>query len=372
MVGLLGCGCECGGGGGGGGPPTGCGVCDGIYFGFAADREPFEDDFSSVDPRWQFMGGEYQGGPTTPVAPNAITDYIRDGRLHAFKSPFIVWQDPPFWFGGTRAVPPVPVPDTTQWRQPWLWVRRRHDLYFPSPALRKYSFAVNVNYPQNTLPLIHGQSYVGPMMGPLLRVWIGGPENRSPLTEFFSFTVAAQGLSPATDIHPNASLGVGVSQINPQRNDFYNQTSTPFFKTTTTVPWGLVRLRMDITWSPISKSGIKESFVNDTLVLTETFAGQAGPSIPGANCDSFCNFIVDIDCVEPWALYPKGVGYIGLPPIWHRGQYGGFARGPSLVYPTQLMSFECVTWLASNSPQDRLWFDDYSFSWSTVGGPSPL
>jgi hypothetical protein len=373
MVGLIGCGC-CNGGGGGGDPPVSCGACDGAYFGYSSDRGDVTDNFSFVDPKWELRGGYDHRGPQPPVTPNNIADYLRDGKLYAFRSPFIIYNDPDPLFGaGVRAIPPKPTPDSWNFRQPWVWVRRRHDLYFPSPAIRRYTFKINANYPQNTLPRLASlDGFVGPAMGVFMRVWFGAPETRTfPGSEFFSFTVAGQGLTPGTDTNPNATLSVGISQINPQRND--HPTFSPTFETSVTVPWGLVELRMDVTWNPISKSGTREYYVNGTLYLTKTFTGWLSPSIPGQNCDSFCNFITDIESIEPWKVYASS-GAV-TPVIWWRGGLPpneSFARGnqgfPGSPGPA---AYAAVTWSSANNPQDRLWFDDYSVTISTLGGPGP-
>ena len=374
MVGLLGCGC-CGGGGGGGGAGQ-CGECDGVYFGYAADTGAITDDFSNTDPKWELRGSDDHQGPQPPISPNHISDYIRSGRMYAFRSPFIVYNDPDPLFGqGVRAIPPEPVPNSWNFRQPWLWARRRHDLYFPSPAVRRYTFKITANYPRDTLPRLDGfGGFVGPRTGAMLRVWYGAPETRAyPRGEAFSFTLAGQGLSPGTDTNPNATLAVGINQINPQRID--DPIWEPNFEASVTVPWGLVELRMDVTWNPISKSGTREYFVNGTLHLTKAFSGWLAPSIPGPNCDSFCNFITDIDCLEPWARIPKGVGYLGPPVIWWRGgvpPFESFARGTVGFAPFPYPSAGgAVTWSAANNPQDKLWFDDYSVTISTLGGPGP-
>lgn len=368
MVGLLGCGC-CGGGGGGGGgdPPASCTRCDGIYFGYPADREPFVDDFSTVRPNLQLRGSLEHQGPVAPVAPNAITDYIRGGKLYAFRSPFIVYTDPdPFFGQGLRAIPPKPFPNSASWRQPWALVRRRQDLYFPATPVRKYSFKLNVNYPQNTLPFLGGNTpWAVLKTGVFMRVWFGAPETRAFDQEFFSFTVFAQNLTIGSDSSPNATLAVGISQTNPQRS--VKPDRSPTFKAGVTVPWGMVELRLDVTWSPISKSGTREYYVNGVLRFTETFSGWLAPTVPGPNCDSFCNFITDIDTIEPWP------GQFN-PVIWWRGgvpPLEDFARGnQGFVGSPGPAAYAAVTWSAANNPQDRLWFDDYSFDWSNVSGPT--
>jgi hypothetical protein len=208
-----------------------------------------------------------------------------------------------------------------------------------------------------------------------MRAWFGAPETRGfPRGEFFSFTVHAKGLGQQTDTHPSATLAVGVNQINPQRTD--DPIWGPNFETTVSVPWGRVELRMDVTWNPISKSGTRDYYVNGELRLSKSFTGWLAPSIPGSNCDSFCNFITELDAIEPWALYPKGVGYLGPPVIWWRGgvpPFERFARGnPGFApFPYPSAGF-AVTWAAANNPQEKLWFDDYSVTISTLGGPGPV
>lgn len=353
MVGLIGCGC-CGGGGGGGPTvPGGCAVCEATYNGIGTDSTAYSDGFDTADPRWEFLMPTWQGGGVPP-APNVVTDYLRSSHLHAFKDSFFTYLDP--WFGatGVRAIPRSPLPNAANGRQPWLRVRRRANMYFPASQPRTYRIAVDVNYPIDTLPNIPVQ--YSPMTGAALRLQVGAQES-PPSNEFFSFYVAAQGLNVASDNHPSATLSVGCKQISPEPSrPFW----TPTFAASTTVPFGMVSLALDLHYNPQSNTGTTKYYVNGSLIYTDNHNSPQFPSTTGTDCVSFCNVKIDLDAIEPWKnqLSPA----TGPPVIWYWNGFAWLRGGYAMTDPPPVQA--AVTWSLANNPEDKLWFDNYSFSYT--------
>jgi hypothetical protein len=347
MVGKLGCGC-CG-----TSPspvPGGCTVCDLLWSGYPADVLAYTDNFSAVDPGWRLLLNWiiplYGAHPTTPVdtvPPNTITDYLRSNRLHFFRSPFITWYDR-FVTLTTRAVPPAPLPNTANGRQPWLNAIRRANLYFPKNQPRKYRFEVTVNYPSDTLPRIASadhRPYHG--MTGIFAVGAG------------SFYIYPSGLGIGTDNNSSAVLNVGLQLMNSQAFPYW----LPSFEQTVTVPFGQVKLRFEYTYQPQTGIGVRSYYVNDVLQRQISANGFFfSPATSGTDCVSACGTIVQLAAYEPWrnATSPAQSYF----PLWDWNGYNwlraaGNASGPdNMIFST--------TWLAANNPADKLWFDDYSMT----------
>lgn len=341
MVGKLGCGCcqtsnD---------PvPGGCTVCDATWSGYPADVLQYSDDFSSVDPGWRLLLHLiYYTHPTTPVgtvSPNALSDYLRNNRLHFFRSPFINFAD--FFTSTNRCIPPEPVPSTAEGRQPWLNVIRRANLYFPASRPRKYRFEVVVNYPLDSLPRIGDPDY-RPFTGAVGVFAVGHA----------SFYIFAQQLSVASDTNPNATLGVGIQLQNPPA---FPQWS-PTFEQGVTVPFGEVRLRFEYTYQPQTNQGTRSYYVNDVLQHEVTASGFFFSGTTGSDCVSACGTIVQLAAYEPWrqATSPPNSVF----PLWSWNGYGWFRGGGNAVVPPP--AFYTVSWLATNNPVNKLYFDDYAF-----------
>lgn len=340
---MLGCGC-CG--GNPGDPvPGGCAVCNLIWDdGYLADVTPYEDNFSNVNPGWQFL--DHWPLQNDPQPPNLITDYHRSNRLHWSKTPFFRWFER-FVYLQTRAVPPQPLPDTSQGRLPWLNVRRYVNLYFPdSPNLRKYRFEVSVNYPRDTLPMVNLFGY-GPANGVTGVFGIG----------YTNFHVFATGLSSGVDEHPNAQLAVGIHL----KSEVSGSWTQPEFEKTVFVPFGNVNLRLEYTVNPATGTTITSYYVNDVLereVPLDFFrSNPLGTWTATPSCWSYCGEIIRLAAFEPWRNNPWNQA---PPAVWYWNgfvwlRYTGNTTGPDG------MLFG-VHWSVPNIPSEKLYFDDYAMS----------
>lgn len=328
--------------------PPGCTVCDLLWSGYPADVTATTDDFADVDPGWRLLntfsadGGT--GHPINPIdanAPNAIADYIRTGRMHFFRSPFIVWFDN-FRLFSTRAMPPAPLPNTGLGRQPWLSAIRRANLYFPIVQPRKYRFEITVNYPIDSLPRLADIDH-RPAIGAVGVFAIGSA----------NFYVFASGLQYFTDNHTGPSLTVGVINQPPPAFPFFNYT----FTQSTTVPFGQVRLRFEATFNPQTNTGTHTYYVNDTAILTQggvPFNNRSN----GTDCASFCGQIIHLAAYEPWrwaSSPPRSAN-----PQWEWNGFNWLRGGGNAANPGRAAELT-PTWSAANNPDGKLWFDNYSF-----------
>lgn len=346
MVGMLGCGCcqisD--------NPvPSGCTVCDATWSGYPADVVRYTDNFSSINPSWRLLNHvttfTHPTEPRNNIAPNALSDYIRSNRLHFFRSPFITFAD--FFTSTNRCIPPEPVPYTLDGRQPWLNVIRRANLYFPKNQPRKYRFEVVVNYPVDSLPRIGDPDY-RPLTG-TVGVFAIGPA---------SFYIFAQQLSIGSDVNPNATLGVGIQIQSPPVLPQWS----PTFEKGVTVPFGEVRLRFEYTYQPQTGIGVRSYYVNNILqheVTASSFLFT--PSTTGIDCVSACGVIVQLAAYEPWRQRTSPPNSVF--PLWLWTGYGWSRGGGNADVPPP--AFNTVSWLITNNPVNKLYFDDYSFDFAS-------
>lgn len=321
MVGKLGCGC-CE-------PnttpvPPGCVPCASTE---PADVTPYTDDFSSVNPNWILVN---------PIAPNAITDYIRSGHAHIFKAPFVVYSN----FSTqniARCIPPEPVPSTGFGRQPWIDIHRFANLYFSATYPRKYRFEIVVNHPQDTIQNGLWPFTYGPKNGTWITFQVGQ----------LNFRLYADGLTTNganNDIHPNAYVQVLIQE---------NALVPGGWESSTTVPFGQVKLRIDYYHNAITGDSLREYYVNDALIYSAVNGVRIKVGAFGTGeCVSVCGVKISLIGQEPWS---EG--------IWKwSGQFNGWFRGgPFYNAANPPPDFQAISWTAANNPADKLWFDDYSF-----------
>jgi len=338
MVGLLGCGC-CQPNNEEPPPTSGCTVCDLIHLGRPADSKAFSDTFDTISKGWLLT--QQLDSTQQPLAPNGITDYIRSGKAYFFKQRFISFFD--FWTNVTRFIPPKPVPASADGKQPLLSILRHANLYFPQVQPRKYRFEITVNYPSDTLPRIGDPDY-RPLTG-VVGVFAIGPAN---------FYINAQQLSIVSDTHPSATLSVGMQLTNPAQFPAWS----PTFEEAVTVPFGQVNLRFEYTYNPVTNTGTRYYFVNDVLRHSKTeSAFFFSPATYGTNCISACGVRIQLAAYEPWRQQSNPPNSVF--PLWRWNGFKWLRGGGDETIPPP--SFNTVSWTKENNPEDKLWFDNYSF-----------